>query len=133
MPKQIKGLAGRKPPALSPDHSEVDAWISQLMPRIQPLARALDETICRTLPEAAYAVKRMRAHYGLPTLGCVIELAAYHVSVNVLFYGGADFDPPPPLGVTDRTRYVKLSSLDEVERRDLNDWIRQAGVIQGWT
>ena len=133
MPKQIKGLAGRKPPALSPDHSEIDNWLTQLMPNIQPLATALDDAICRTLPNAAFAVKRMRAHYGLPTLGCVIELAAYHVSVNVLFYGGADFDPPPPLGVTDRTRYVKLTSLDEIGRPDLQDWIRQAGLIQGWT
>jgi hypothetical protein len=133
MPKQVKGLAGRKPPALSSDHSGIDAWMTQLMPRIQPLAAALDEAICRALPDAEYAVKRMRAHYGLPALGCVIELAAYHVSVNVLFYGGADFNPPPPLGETDRTRYVKLTSLDEIGRPDLNDWIRQAGLIEGWT
>ena len=133
MPKQIKGLAGRKPPALSPDHDEIDVWVTQLMPNIQPLAAALDKTICRALPNATYAVKRMRALYGLPKLGCVIELAAYHVSVNVVFYGGADFSPPPPLGVTDRTRYVKLTSLDEIERPDLNDWIRQAGLVQGWT
>lgn len=132
MPKQIKGLAGREPPTLSPDHDGIEAWITQLMPRVQPLAAALDEVICRILPNATYAVKRMRAHYGLPTLGCVIELAAYHVSVNVVFYGGADFDPPPPLGVTDRTRYVKLYSLDEIGRPDLSDWIRQAGLIDGW-
>lgn len=132
MPKEIKGLAGRKPLPLSPNHSEIDAWITQLMPRVQPLAAAVDNAICQTLPDASYAVKRMRAHYGLPALGCVIELAAYHVSVNVLFYGGADFSSPPPLGVTDRTRYVKLTSLDEVGRPDLHDWIRQAGLVQGW-
>jgi hypothetical protein len=28
----------------------------------------------------------------------------YDVSVNVVFLGGADFDSPPPLGTTDRTR-----------------------------
>jgi hypothetical protein len=132
MPKQIKGLAGRKPPELSPEHGEIDAWIPQLMPCIQPLAAALDATICRTLPDAMYAVKRMRAHYGLPTLGCIIELAAYHVSVNLVFYGGAAFDPPPPLGETDRTRYVKLTSLDEVGRPDIHEWIRQAGLVPGW-
>lgn len=133
MPKQVKGLAGRTPPELSLDHSPIDAWITQLMPRMQPLAARLDEAICQALPSPSFAVKRMRAHYGLPTLGCVIELAVYHISVNVLFYGGADFDPPPPLGVTDRTRYVKLTSLDEVSRPDLNDWIRQAALVKGWT
>ena len=35
------------------------------------------------------------------------------VSVNVLFFGGADFDPPPKLGSADRTRYVKVTSLAE--------------------
>ena len=133
VPKQVKGLAGRRPPALTPGHDEIDAWIGQLMPRVQPLVAALDDAICRTLPDALYAVKRMRAHYGLPALGCVIELAAYYKSLNVLFYGGADFDPPPPLGSTDRTRYVKLTSLVEVTRPDLHGWIRQAGKTVGWT
>lgn len=62
MPKQIKGLAGRKPPVLSPDHSDIDTWLTQLMPGIQPLAAALDQLICRTHPDATYAVKRMHAH-----------------------------------------------------------------------
>jgi hypothetical protein len=37
----------------------------------------------------------------------------YDVSVNVVFLGGADFDPPPPLGTTDRTRYLKVTTLEE--------------------
>jgi hypothetical protein len=49
-----------------------------------------------------YAVKYKRAFYGLPELGWIIEIAPYDVSVNVVFLGGADFDPPPPLGTTNR-------------------------------
>jgi hypothetical protein len=30
---------------------------------------------------------------------------AYDVSVNVVFFSGADFDPSPPLGDADRSRY----------------------------
>ncbi len=37
----------------------------------------------------------------MPELGWVIEMVAYDVSVNVVFLGGADFDPAPPLGYTD--------------------------------
>ena len=133
MPKQIKGLAGRTPPELSKDHGPIEAWIPKLMPVIQPLTAGVDELICRTLPGATFAVHRHHALYGLPGLGCVIELAAYHVSVNVLFHGGADFDAPPPLGNVDRTRYVKLYTMDELERPDLKDWIRQAGLVEGWT
>jgi hypothetical protein len=36
--------------------------------------------------------------------GWIIELAAYDVSVNVVFLGGADFYSPPPLGTTGRNR-----------------------------
>ena len=41
----------------------------------------------------------------------MIELAAYDVSVNVIFLGGADFDSPPPLGDTGRSRYAKVRTL----------------------
>ncbi len=133
MPKQIKGLAGKAPPPLTPDHADIEAWITEVVPRMQPLVAALDDAICTLLPGVEFAVKRFRAHYGLPELGCIIELAPYFKSVNVLFYGGADFRPPPPLGNVDRTRYVKLTELDEVAREDLHDWIRQAGRTKGWT
>jgi hypothetical protein len=55
------------------------------------------------------------------------------VSVNVVFFGGADFDLPPPLGTTDRSRYVKVKALDELEQPNLNKWIENAGRVAGWT
>ena len=54
------------------------------------------------------------------------------VSVNVVFFGGADFDPPPPLGTTDRTRYIKVATLEEAQRPELHEWIEQAGRTPGW-
>jgi hypothetical protein len=60
-------------------------------------------------------------------------MVAYDVSVNVVFLGGADLDPPPPLGSPDRTRYVKLRTLEEANEPDLLDWIEQAGRVPGWT
>src|SRR3546814_18240158 len=62
----------------------------------------LDALIRKTIPGLQYAVKWKKAYYGLPKLGWVIEMVAYDVSVNVVFLGGADFKPPPPLGDTDR-------------------------------
>lgn len=69
----------------------------------------------------------------VPELGRIVELAAYDVSVNVVFLGGADFEPPPPLGTTDRTRYVKVTSLEEAKRPELQKWIEQAGRTPGCT
>ncbi|MFL5766925.1 MAG: hypothetical protein ACJ758_03665, partial [Actinomycetota bacterium] len=72
------------------------------------------------------------AFYGKPELGWIIQMAAYAVSVNVVFLGGEDFDPAPPLGATDRSRYVKLTTLEEAETPEIHRWIEQAGRVAGW-
>jgi hypothetical protein len=132
MPKVIKGNAGRKPPLPSADHSDIEDWRRRLMPDLQPIVKWLDESIRATVPGLDYAVKWRRAYYGLPELGWIIEIAAYDVSVNVVFLGGADFKSPPPLGTTDRTRYIKVTSLEDANRPDLQKWIQQAGRTPGW-
>jgi hypothetical protein len=117
----------------SANHSDIDAWCRRLMPDLQPIVLRLDELIRATVLDLHYAVNRKRGYYGLPELGWLIELAAYDVSVNVVFFGGADFEVPPPLGSTDRTRYFKVRSLEDVQRPELCTWIEQAAHIPGWT
>ncbi|HWC14227.1 MAG TPA: DUF1801 domain-containing protein [Actinomycetota bacterium] len=102
------------------------------MPALHPIVKRLDESICETIPGLQYAIKWNKAHYGLPELGWIIEMVAYHVSVNVVFFAGAEFDPPPPLGTTGRTRYVKLRTLEEAQRPEMHGWIEQAGRAPGW-
>lgn len=130
--KEIKGNAGKKPPEPAADHSVIDDWLRRVMPDLQPILRQLDESIRATVPELQFAVKFKRAYYGLVEHGWLIELAAYDVSVNVFFFGGADFDPPPPLGTTGRTRYVKVTSLEETHSDELASWIEQAARTPGW-
>jgi hypothetical protein len=103
------------------------------MPDLQPIVKQLDESIRAAVPGLHYAVKWKRAYYAVPELGWIIEIAAYDVSVNVVFLGGADFESPPPLGTTDRTRYIKVTSLEEAQRPELQKWIEQAGRTPGWT
>ena len=102
------------------------------MPHLQPIVRQLDKSIRAEIPGLHYALKWKRAFYGLPTLGWIIEIAPYDVSVNVVFHGGADFAPPPSLGTTDRSRYVKVATLEETQRPELREWMRQAGRTSGW-
>jgi hypothetical protein len=132
MPKAIKGNASRKPPEPSASHSDIDDWFRRQMPHLQPIVQALDESIRATIPGLHYAVKWKRPYYGLPDLGWIIELAAYDVSVNVVFLGGADFASPPPLGTADRTRYVKVTTLEEAQRPELHRWIEEASRTAGW-
>ena len=102
------------------------------MPDLNPIVKSLDEQIREGIPEAQYAVKWKRPFYGLPDLGWIIEIAAYDVSVNVVFFGGADFDSPPPLGDADRSRYVKVRTLEEAQAAEMTTWIEQAAGIPGW-
>ena len=133
MPKVIKGNARRKPPEPSANQSDIEEWCRRLMPDVQPIVKRLDASIRATVRGLDHAVKWKRAYYGLPQLGWIIELAPYAVSVNVVFLGGADFEPPPPLGTTGRTRYVKVTSLAEAQQPELRSWIGQAGRTPGWT
>jgi hypothetical protein len=114
-------------------HAEIERWmIRGVMPDLRAVVEHLDESIRETIPGLQYALKWKNAFYGVPELGWIIQMAAYDVSVNVVFFAGADFDPPPPLGTTDRSRYVKLATLDEARRPEIHAWIEQAGQVSGW-
>ena len=102
------------------------------MPDLHPIVRRIDEMVREAIDGLQFAVKWKKAYYGLPELGWVIEMVAYDVSVNVVFLGGADFDPPPPLGDRDRSRYVKVTTTEEVEKPELQGWIVEAGRLPGW-
>ena len=132
MPKTRKPNTTRKPPEPSDSHAEIEDWIRRVMPDLHPIVKRVDELVREAIDGLQYAVKWKKAYYGLPELGWVIEMVAYDVSVNVVFFGGADFDPPPPLGSTGRDRYVKVRTLEEAEAPELHQWIEQAGRVPGW-
>jgi hypothetical protein len=133
MGKKARKPTTREPPVPTDSHTEIEDWMTKLvMPEMHPIVERLDESIRETIPALRYAIKWKRAYYGVPEFGWIIELAPYAVSVNVSFFGGADFDPPPPLGTTDRSRYVKLTTLEEVQRPEMHKWIEQAGRVRGW-
>ena len=131
--KTGRSSRARRPPVPTESHAEIEDWmIHSVMPRLQPIVQRLDELIRETNSGLQYAIKWKKAYYGLPDLGWMLEMVAYDVSVNVVFFGGADFDPQPPLGTTDRSRYVKVTALDEAQAPMMRTWIEQAGRVRGW-
>ncbi len=132
MQKLRKPGTARKPPVPSEGHADIEDWIRRVMPDLNPIVKQLDELICTTIPRLQYAVKWKKAYYGLPELGWIIEMVGYDVSVNVVFFGGAEFDSPPPLGTAGRTRHVKVKSLHEVKGPDMLKWIKEARRVPGW-
>jgi hypothetical protein len=134
MAKTRKPYTARKPPVPSDSHADIEDWIRRgVMPDMHPIVKRLDEVIGETIPGLRYAVKWKQAYYGLPEQGWIIEMVAYAVSVNVVFLGGAAFDPPPPLGTIERARYVKLTTPEEAQGPQMHKWIEQAGRAPGWT
>ena len=132
MKKAPATQSSRKPPVPSDSHADIDDWMQRVMPDLQPVVRRLDELIRETIPGLQFAVKWKKAYYGLPESGWVIEMVAYDVSVNVVFFAGVELDPSPPLGTTGSTRYVKVRPVDDLDQPHLHEWIRQAGHLPGW-
>lgn len=132
MPKILKPLSSKKAPEAADSHADIADWMRTVMPDLHPMVKRLDKLIRDTIPGLQYAVKWKKAYYGLPKHGWLIEIVPYDVSVNVVFFGGKDFDPPPPLGTVGRSRYVKLKTLKEVQDPSMRKWIKQAKSVRGW-
>lgn len=122
--------AARKPPQPG-SHTEIEAWIRTQMPGLQPILAHLDRLIRKSIPNLQYGVKWRRPYYGLAERGWIIEIAPYDVSVNLVFFGGADFDDPPADG-TGSSRYVKIRSLDDARSPKIDEWIEQPAEVDGW-
>src|SRR5688572_26807456 len=132
MPKTLKPLSTKKAPEAAEGHADIAEWIRTVMPELQPMVKRLDKLIRDTIPGLQYAVKWKKAYYGLPKHGWLIEIVPYDVSVNVVFFGGVEFDPRPPLGTSGRSRYIKLKTLKEVQDPLIRKWIKHAGRVRGW-
>ena len=130
--KKLKPLSSKKAPEATDSHASIEDWMRRVMPDLQPVVKRLDELICETIPELQYAIKWGKAYYGLPERGWIIEMVAYDVSVNVVFFGGADFNPPPSLGSVGRSRYVKVKTLEEAQEPLMHKWLEQARRVDGW-
>ena len=130
--KSGSATGGRKPPTETVEHDVILQWMNRAMPDLQPVLKHIDGLIHEEHPVIMHAFKWKKAYYGSPETGWLIELVAYDVSVNVVFLGGSEFDSPPPLGETGRSRYIKLRSVEEADSQEMRDWIREAAAVEGW-
>lgn len=133
MEKQRKPLSSKKPPVPSSDHDIIMNWLNnETMPAMQSLVKKVDELIIQQIPNLHYSIKWGKAFYGTPELGWIIEVGAFAKSMNIVFLNGARFERQPPLGTDAQTRYIKVTSLDEINNPTVIDLIKQAGSKDGW-
>ena len=146
MPEPRKPGTARRTPTGTEGHAAIEDWIERwpwrkgsaggVNDQMRPIVRRLDELICGTIPGLHYAIKWNCPFYGLPEKGWIIALAALTSHVTVSFYGGADWDPPPPhdpgTPSVARARYVRVKTLEEAQGPMMRKWIAQAGRTRGW-
>ena len=133
MKNQRKPLSSKKPPIPLENIEIIRDWMqNNIMPRMQPLVKRIDDLISEMIPNLQYSIKWGSVFYGTKENGWIIEVAPYAVSVNIVFLSGAEFNPQPPLGSDDRSRYIKLTTMDDLNNPEVLDLIEQAKGSNGW-
>ncbi len=146
MAKPAKPNTAKKAPAAADGHAAIEDWIERqtwkkgsaggVKEELRPIVRRVDELIRGTIPGLQYAIKWRCPFYGLPEQGWIIAMSAHTSHVTVSFFGGADFDPPPPhdpgTPSVERARYVRVKTLEEAQGPMMRKWIEQAGRVRGW-
>jgi len=133
MKKQRKPLSTKKPPIPSDNHEVIENWMQDnIMPKMLPLIKKIDKIITEKIPNLNYSIKWGSAFYGTLESGWLIEVASYAVSVNIVFLNGANFNPAPPLGSGNQSRYIKLTTVDDLNNLEIIDFIEQAKELDGW-
>ena len=120
-----------------PGGDSVQEWLANLEPGHRAVAKRFDRLAREELSGVVRAIKWNVPFYGLPGHGWVAAMAALTSYVKITFFGGADLQPPPPVGTTargegGRTRYLHLASPRDIDERQLRSWLRQTKGIEGW-
>jgi len=120
-----------------PGGDSVQEWLANLEPGHRAVAKSFDRLAREELSGVVRAMKWNVPFYGLPGHGWVAAMAALTSYVKVTFFGGADLQPPPPVGTTakgegGRTRYLHLASARDIDERQLRSWLRQTKDVEAW-
>lgn len=132
--------------AAADGHAAIEDWIERwpwkkgsaggVNEEMRPIVRQVDELVRGTIPGLQYAIKWRVPFYALPEQGWIIAMDASTSHVTVSFFGGADFDPPPPhdpgTPSVERARYVRVRTSEEAQGPMMRKWIEQAGRVRGW-
>ena len=135
VPPLPEAMTGRASPAKAAEGDEpVFAYIRSLPQPQRGIAEAVDALAARTLPHLRRSVKWGMAYYGVGDGWC-FSSGAFAGHVKLMFVNGATLlDPVPPvtpIGMGKATRGVELASLDDVDERQLAEWMTQITSVPG--
>jgi hypothetical protein len=79
-------------------------------------------------------VKWNSPFYGVDGQGWFVSFHVFTRYVKVTFFRGASLRPVPPGGTPQSkdARWLDIHEHDEVDEKQLADWIKQAAALPGW-
>jgi hypothetical protein len=127
-------LAGGNPQiAKAEGNAPVQAYIAAMPGWKRDVGRGLDALIVRTVPGVRKAVKWNSPFYGVEGQGWFLSLHCFTKYVKVAFFRGTSLRPlPPGESKHDEVRYLDIHEDDQVDEKQLANWIKQAASIPGW-
>ena len=129
--KLLAGMTGKASAAKAAEGDQpVFAYIASLPQPQRSIAERVDALAARTLPDLHRAVKWGMAYYGVGGGWC-FSSGAFIGHVKVMFIRGTEIEPEPPvtpIGMGKATRGVELTSVDDLDERQVASWMKQAAT-----
>ncbi|HET6672189.1 MAG TPA: DUF1801 domain-containing protein [Agromyces sp.] len=130
-----ESMTGRASPAkAAAGDKPVFAYIASLPQPQRGIAEAIDALAARTLPGLQRSVKWGMSYYGVGDGWC-FSCGGFAGHVKLMFVNGAVvLDPVPPVtptGMGKATRGVELTSLEDLDERQIAAWMRQITSVPG--
>ena len=109
----------------------VDSWISEHDPAIRGICEALRSIILEADGSLRETIKW--SHPAYLRNGDVMYLAATDAHVRLGFFQGAGLTDPDGRieGMGKRLRHVKIRALEDIDRAQIEAWVREAVALDG--
>ncbi len=121
---QAKAAFGDKP---------VFAYIASLPQSQHAIAESVDALAAKTLPGLLRSVKWGMSYYGVGDGWCFC-CGAFAGHVKLMFVNGVTLTPVPPVtpvAMGKSTRGVEFESVDELDARQIAEWMKQIAAVPG--
>jgi len=111
----------------------VFVYIASLPQPQRGIAERVDALAARTLPGLQRAVKWGMSYYGVGDGWC-FSCGGFAGHVKLMFVNGAALRPVPPVtpvAMGKATRGVELTSVEDLDERQVAAWMKQASAVPG--
>jgi len=111
----------------------VFAYIASLPQPQRGIAECIDALAAKTLPGLQRSVKWGMSYYGVGDGWCFC-CGGFAGHVKLMFVNGAALVPVPPVtpvGMGKSTRGVELESVDDLDERQIAEWMKQVAAVPG--